>query len=117
MNHLESRIQIVCVKWFRMQFPKLARNLISIPNGGARKPLEGKIMKMEGTVAGAADLFLFFPARGYHGLAIEMKTAKGYQRPSQKEWQKCIEEQGYKYIICRSFEQFRDEIKRYFTGK
>ena len=114
MNHFESKIQIQCVKWFRLQFPKLARNLISIPNGGARRPIEGKIMKAEGTVAGAADLFLFYPSKKFHGLAIEMKTPKGRQQPSQKVWQQAVEEYGYKYVICHSFDEFRAEIKDYF---
>lgn len=115
MRHQESVIQINCVKWFRLQYPKLARNLISIPNGGARKPIEGKIMKAEGTVAGAADLFLFYPSKGFHGLAIEMKTPTERQQPSQKLWQRAVEEYGYKYIICRSFDQFMTEIKSYLT--
>lgn len=116
MRHLESAIQIQCVRWFRSQFPRLARNLIAIPNGGARKPIEGKIMKAEGVVAGASDLFLFYPSKGYHGLAIEMKTPQGRQQLSQKLWQMCIERVGYKYSLCRSFEDFCNEIQLYLTS-
>lgn len=113
MYHQESVIQQNCVRWFRLQFPKLARNLCAIPNGGARRPIEGKIMKAEGVMAGAADLFLFYPSQGFHGLAVEMKTPKGRQQPSQRLWQQAVEEYGYKYIICRSFPDFMREISDY----
>ena len=43
----------------------------------------------------------------------EMKTEKGRQQPSQKLFQRAVEEMGYKYIICRSFEAFMDEIRAY----
>lgn len=48
MKHEESRIQQACIKWFRLQYPKLALNLFAVPNGGARKRIEGAIMKAEG---------------------------------------------------------------------
>ena len=113
MLHIESKMQIACVRWFRLQFPQLAKCLISIPNGGQRGKYEAAIMKAEGIVAGASDLFLFVPSKRYHGLAIEMKTAKGRQSPSQKEWQQVIQTRGYHYIVVRSFEQFVREITAY----
>lgn len=113
MRHQESIIQQNCVKWFRLQYPKLARLLFAVPNGGARRPIEGKIMKAEGTLAGVSDLILLYPSKGFHALCIEMKTEKGRQQPSQKLFQKAVEEMGYKYVICRSFEGFLDEIRGY----
>lgn len=82
MRHEESKIQQVCVEWFRYQFPEYARNLVAIPNGYKTTLSQARIAKAEGMVAGAADLFLFVPSHNgkYHGLAIEMKTAKGRQR-------------------------------------
>lgn len=113
MRHQESIIQQNCVKWFRLQYPKLARLLFAVPNGGARRPIEGKIMKAEGTLAGVSDLILLYPSKGFHALCIEMKTEKGRQQPSQKLFQRAVEEMGYKYVICRSFEGFLDEIRGY----
>lgn len=113
MRHQESIIQQNCVKWFRLQYPKLARLLFAVPNGGARRPIEGKIMKAEGTLAGVSDLLLLYPSKGYHALCIEMKTEKGRQQPSQKLFQRAVEEMGYKYIICRSFDDFVNEIRGY----
>ena len=113
MRHIESGIQKTCVAWFRFQYPKLVLNLIAIPNGGARSRIEAAIMKGEGVTAGAADIGLFYPAKGYHGLFIEMKTPKGKQQPSQKAWQQAVEVVGYKYVVCRSFEDFETEINAY----
>lgn len=113
MRHQESIIQQNCVKWFRLQYPKLARLLFAVPNGGARRPIEGKIMKAEGTLAGVSDLILLYPSKGFHALCIEMKTEKGRQQPSQKLFQRAVEEMGYKYVICRSFEDFLGEIRGY----
>lgn len=113
MRHEESIIQQNCVKWFRLQFPRLALLLFAVPNGGARRAIEGKIMKAEGTTRGVADLLLLFPAKRFHGLCIEMKSPKGRQQPSQKIWQERAEWAGYKYVICRSIESFITEINAY----
>lgn len=113
MRHVESKIQQDCVKWFRLQYPKLALLLFSVPNGGARRRIEGAILKAEGVTAGVSDLLLLYPAKHFHGLAIEMKTKNGVQRESQKTWQSAVENAGYKYIICRSFDDFKTQIDSY----
>lgn len=115
-RHEESSLQVECVKWFRLQYPQLARLLIAVPNGGARNAATGRILKAEGVVAGVADLVLFVAAHSYHALCIEMKTQKGRQQDTQREWQRAVEAQRYKYIICRSFEQFQKEICSYLWG-
>ena len=61
MKHEESHIQRNCVKWFRLAYPKLARLLFAVPNGGKRGIREAAIMKAEGVVAGVADLLLLIP--------------------------------------------------------
>ena len=52
-----------------------------------------------------------------HGLCIEMKTDSGRQNDNQKKWQKKVEGQDYKYIVCRSFDEFRTEVCRYLKFK
>lgn len=113
MIHEESKIQQTSVRWFRLQYPKLALLLFSVPNGGARRRIEGAIMKAEGVTVGVSDLLLLYPSKGYHGLCIEMKTQKGRQQPSQKTWQLAVEDAGYKYVLCRSFDDFMTEINAY----
>ncbi|MCM1379546.1 MAG: VRR-NUC domain-containing protein [Prevotella sp.] len=114
-RHIESDIQKNCVKWFRLQYPKLATLLFAVPNGGARNKTEAGIMKGEGVTAGVSDLIFLFPNSKYHALCIEMKTPKGTQQDSQKQWQQKVEAAGYKYIICRSFEEFQSSIWSYLS--
>lgn len=116
MTHEESRIQGWCVYWFRHQYAHLARLLFAVPNGGARDRVTGAILKKEGVVAGVSDLLLLVPAGQYHGLCIEMKTPKGRQQPTQKEWQEEVEAQGYRYIVCHSVEEFMAEVRAYLKG-
>lgn len=113
--HEESELQRQCVTWFRLQYPKLARLLFAVPNGGARNAVTGAILKAEGVVPGVADLLLLVPRNGYHGLAIEMKTRTGRQSDSQREWQQEVEAQGYRYVVCRSFDDFRNEVDAYIV--
>lgn len=113
MKTQESDLQIACVQWFRMQYPVYSDVFFAIPNGGKRNVITATILKKEGVLAGVADIFLDVPKKGFHGLRIEMKTPKGTQQNTQKAFQAASEKQGYKYIICRSIEQFMDEINNY----
>ena len=113
MRHIESTLQQTCVRWFRLQYPSLSRLLFAVPNGGARRKIEGAIMKAEGVLAGVSDLILLYPSAGFHALCIEMKTEKGRQQPSQKIFQQEVEKVGYKYIVCRSVDDFINEINEY----
>ena len=113
MKNIESNLQIACVKWFKMQFPRLEKLLFAVPNGGARNAITGAILKKEGVTKGVSDLILLYPSRKHHALLIEMKTTKGKQSPSQKAWQKVVEQYGYKYIVCHSFDEFYNEVTNY----
>ena len=116
-KHIESKLQIACVKWFRYSFPLYKMLLCSVPNGLHTTPLQGAIAKAEGVVAGVADLMLLVPTKQFHALFIEMKTQQGRQSQSQKEWQEAVQQQGYKYAICRSVEDFIKEINEYIYGE
>lgn len=112
-NEEEHRIQSTCVRWFRLQYRTQSKLLFAIPNGGRRDIVTAAKMKEEGVVAGVADLFLAIPCNGYHGLWIEMKTSKGRQQTTQKEFEKSVLEQGYQYKVCRSLNEFMNIIKEY----
>lgn len=107
----ESSLQRCCVAWFRLQYPKLATLLFAVPNGGSRNAIEAARMKGEGVTAGVADLLLLIPSQGYHGLAIEMKVGRNRQTDKQLAWQGAVEAQGFRYVVCRSFEAFVETIK------
>lgn len=111
----EHRIQVACVRWFKQQYPFFAHNLFAVPNGGRRDAVTGARLKAEGVLAGVADLILLKPNRFYGALLIEMKTRKGKQQQTQREWQQKIIADGYHYVICRSFDDFRREVNDYIA--
>ena len=99
----------------RLSMPFEAGLLFSVPNGGARDAVTGARLKAEGVMAGVADLFLSIPNAQYHGLYIEMKTAKGTQSKSQRIFQQRVEAMGYRYAVVRSFEGFVALIREYLN--
>lgn len=123
MNQEEHDIQCACVKWFAYAHPELRGLLFAIPNGGARSKATAGRLKAEGVVAGVSDLILLVPQwfttwRGQEGcldagLCIEMKKKGGYQSPEQKAWQAKVEKFGYKYVVCRSLDEFIATIENY----
>lgn len=118
-RHEESTLQRQCVAWFRIQYPKYAKLLFAVPNGGGRSRVEAAIMKAEGVTAGVADLILLIPRKGYGSLCIEMKTIASGSRQSstQKAWQKATEEVGNVYAIARTFEDFQSIVNDYMNEK
>ena len=115
MIHEESVIQRACVQWFRLSHRGMSGLLFSVPNGAKMSITQAKVMKAEGLLSGVSDLILLYPSSKYHGLCVEMKTVKGRQSDSQREFQRSVEEAGYKYIICRSIDDFIREIGNYLS--
>ncbi len=109
----ESQIQHSCLTWFRHQYPFLSRMLFAVPNGGKRDARTGAQMKYEGVLRGVADLILLIPKKGFASLCIEMKTPNGKQREEQIEWQREAEKYRNKYVICRSLQDFMNEVNSY----
>nr|DAO69060.1 MAG TPA: Nuclease [Caudoviricetes sp.] len=112
-GHAEDDLQMQCVRWFRLQYPQLARLLHHSPNGGRRDAREGARFKHMGTQAGFPDLILLVASQGYHALLLELKTRTGRQQDSQKEYQQLAEAQGYRYVVIRSLDAFMDEVNTY----
>ena len=119
-NNEESRIQAACVKWFRLQYPKLQRLIFSVPNGAVLKgkpeerAIQMRIVKSEGLVPGVADIFLSVPSCDLCGLYIETKTKKGEQSDNQKLFELDAVAQGYGYVIVRSIDEFMNAVRKYF---
>lgn len=118
-GYSESKIQHTCVWWFRMTFPKAARLLFSVPNGGWRGGRAGASMVYEGQVNGVADLILLFPSGGKASLCIEMKvpgcrgSRAGTQSDEQKSWQELVERNGSVYVVCHGIVEFVTAVCRY----
>lgn len=105
----ESKLQQMCVKWAKMQYPKLM--IFAIPNEGIRSARAAMRMKAEGMLSGVADLFLKIESK--EPLFIEMKFGKNKQKASQKEFESKITECGCNYLVCSSFEDFKIEVEKY----
>lgn len=118
-GYTESKIQHICVTWFRMTFPVVEKLLFSVPNGGWRGRRTGALMVYEGAVGGVSDLILLYPSGGKSSLCIEMKTPKGRgkaagtQSDNQKQWQALVEEHGSVYVVCHGLVEFITAVCRY----
>jgi hypothetical protein len=116
MKHLESRLQVNCVKWFRLAYRHWANHLIHVPNGGSRDLRTAQRLKAEGVIPGVSDLVLFMPNLTHHGLFIELKIKPNKQSEHQKKWQLMVEAMNYKYVLVYSFEDFIVQIESYFDN-
>lgn len=113
MKHLESRLQVNCVKWFRLAYRQWANHLIHVPNGGSRDLRTAQRLKAEGVLPGVSDLVLFIPNKTHHGLFIELKIKPNRQSTHQKEWQELVTNMGYGYSLVYSFDEFQKTIQDY----
>ena len=118
-RHIESQIQQSCVKWFRLQFPEIGLLLFAVPNGGARNKREAKPPEGFNSIMSATPAVTPSPFNIPASLCIEFKTEEkgSTQRETQKQWQKAAEAAGNKYVICRSFDDFRKEVISYLFPK
>jgi hypothetical protein len=89
------------------------RRQTHIPNGGKRSKGEAGKMKALGVRKGVLDLALFWPAGGYVGLFIEMKSMTGVASTDQKEWIDHLRQTGWRVEVCRSLDTFTAIIEDY----
>lgn len=104
----EAAHQIRLIEWAAgvvHQVPAL-EGLAHIPNGGKRVQVvnrsgqrwspEAYQLYLMGTRTGYPDLLLDVPvpARGVHGLKLELKTLTGELRPEQRQWLLWLRQQG-----------------------
>ena len=87
--------------------------LHAIPNGGHRHKVVAARMKAEGVRRGVPDLCLPIAGNGYHGLYIEMKSGKGRLSSEQKQWAEALQAQGYRFRLCRSWQEAATTISDY----
>ena len=111
-NNKEHDLQKSMIQWFDMQYPKLKLNLFAVPNGSNIGQRAGAYMKSEGLRSGVADLLFC-----YKGVCtfIEVKTPKGKQSDTQKEFGKMMEDNGFSYVIVRELYVFRELIRVLIT--
>lgn len=112
-KHLEDDLQMSCFKWFCLQYPKLAKYLVHIPNGGKRNKLEAIRFKKMGVQSGPGDFVFFKPNKYYFILMVEMKAGKGKQSEAQKEYQQMITDSGGLYVVCDNIPLFMNTLNEY----
>ena len=110
----EDRLQREVIKYINYQYPKV-RYCASL--GGIRTSYKQAIKaKTNGYVKGFPDLFIYEPnIKGYHGLAIEIKTIKGRPTKEQKQWIDDLNIRGYKAAICKGLPSILELIDDYLS--
>ena len=114
----EGRIQAECVKIAWNEYPQTRGLYYAIPNENSRvdsNSATGAIRRSMGVVAGCADTYLAMARGGFFGLYIEFKSEIGRQRKEQVEFQQRVEQQGYKYVVVHSVEEWRKEWDEYLA--
>ncbi len=104
MKNQESKLQIECVKWFRLRFREPKYLIFAVPNGGVRNKITAKILKAEGVRSGVADLCIMTNCKMFF---IEMKFGKGKQTDSQKDFEQVVMNMGFNYYVCNDFDSFQ----------
>ncbi len=103
------------INWQLGRYPELAL-AYHIPNGGKRDRREAANLKRQGVKAGVPDIHLPVARGGYHGLYIELKVGNNKQTETQKEWQKKLQKQGYKSIVCYGWQEAAKSLTEYLDS-
>lgn len=124
----EGQLQIACVQWFRLQYPAFSTLFFHPKNEAESYGKKIAINAAAGVVPGVPDLILALPSiryeenigdlsphkAFYHALGIELKYGHTNQQSArQKEFQAFWEAAGYKYVLCRSLEEVKQQVDDY----
>ena len=115
-TYRESDIQKHFFQWLRFAYPDIWRISFAIPNGGYNLSyaMQQKL-KNEGRKAGVLDVFIPVGTSSYHGLFIEFKSQGKKPTPEQKEMMTLWTERGYHCVVCYSWEESSESLKRYLN--
>ena len=107
-----------------MQYPKYAKHLIRIDNGGKKSVQAHVLAKALGEVKGASDLFLAVPRGQYAGFWIEVKPdnhkiTKSNEGHCERQLRFIgqMKSVGYHGQIVIGVQQAINSIKRYMDAK
>lgn len=113
MKNEEALIQEAVINYLVAAYPKA---LYCASAGGVRTSMKQAVkMKRTGYVKGFPDIFIYEPKGRWHGLAIEMKTAKGVMSQHQKNWQNELIKRDYFAVTCKNFDQAQIIIDEYMA--
>ena len=107
----ESSIQAEIFKWYSNNFCTInfqpQHIIFAVPNGGTRNKIEALTLKATGLVSGVSDLIVVKPNEV---VFVELKTEIGVQSENQKKFQSKVEAMGYRYLLIRSLNEFKEKI-------
>ena len=112
----EDAIQMALLEWLRLYDRGAWELTHHSPNGGARSAVTGARLKAMGVRRGFPDLTLWLPRGGFHGLAVELKAAKGRPTPEQLDWLAHMSAIGWRAEVCCGFEAAQDVIASYLRA-
>ncbi|CAB5224254.1 VRR-NUC domain containing protein [uncultured Caudovirales phage] len=111
----ESLIQSQLIKYIQYYYPGI---LYCASAGGLyTSEKQGRKMKMMGYVKGFPDIQIFECRNSFSGLFIELKSEKGVIKKEQRWWNKELNERGYHAVFCFGFQEAREIIDKYLSGK
>lgn len=103
----EIQMQAQCFIHHWNEYPA-ERGLLHANNNNSHNRIKGNQNKALGVVAGVADMEYL---KGGVLYFLEFKTPEGTQSQAQRQFQKRVESEGAKYVVIRSFEQFKEFIQ------
>jgi hypothetical protein len=119
----EHSNQVVLFAWAAESGIPELKWLFAIPNGFYATPAQKAKMKAEGLRSGVSDIMLpiskCIGLFSYMGLFIELKTADKLNRKNgglsdeQVEFGRFVIAQGYKFVVCYSWQEAKDAILNY----
>lgn len=106
--YTENKLQQDCVIWFNNTFCLKHNNprsiIFAVPNGGTRNVREALTLKLTGLLPGVSDLIIIHKGKV---IFVEVKLPNNKQQPNQIEFQQRVTEQGFKYFVVHSLEDFK----------
>lgn len=99
----ENQIQIALVEYIRTKYK--IQPVCNLNQLAGRFPKGVRIFLVKiGLAKGFVDLFIYKARKGYHGLAIELKSEAGTPTPEQLQWIATLAGDGYRAAIVYSLD-------------
>jgi hypothetical protein len=113
----EQKALFEWAEWAKRRHPELAL-MYHIPNEARRSYALGKEMKAQGLRSGVPDICLPVPRGGYGALYIEMKRRQDSRlSDNQRGWINGLNRAGNRAVVCKGWEEARNEIMKYLKGE
>ena len=113
----EQRALFRWAAYSRAKYPALDM-MYHIPNGGSRNAIEAKHLQEQGVKPGVPDICLPVPNAMYTALYIELKRReRGKVSDAQRGWIAALNRVGCRAVVCRGWDEAREEIERYLATR